>query len=87
MLVRKFGQNASGVVGVQWRNRGGRGHAFNWEIKDGIVLFFDGQQGNGDAYVSDIYFRLIDTTGSLFLARLDNAKPNFETLKKYVQNR
>ena len=86
MLVKKFGQNASGVCSVQWL-RGLGGHAFNWEIKDGIVSFLDGQGGRDDNYISRVYFKAIDKFGSLTLARLDNAEINFEAIAKYVQNR
>lgn len=71
MLANKFGNNASGVVSVQWKgNRGG--HIFNWQIKDGVVKFFDGQSNKDD---------------SLTIARLDNAEINFDAIKKYVENR
>ena len=85
MLIKKFGQNASGVCSIQWI-KGAGGHAFNWEIKDGIVSFFDGQSARDDNYISNYYFKLIDKAGSLTLARLDNAEINFEALAKYIRN-
>lgn len=39
MLVKKFGDNASGVVSIQWKNGRG-GHIFNWTIKNGVADFF-----------------------------------------------
>lgn len=84
MLVKRFGDNASGVVSVQWKN--GSGHAFNWEIKDGIVNFFDGQQNRNDDIVSN-YWRLIDPNGGLILARLDNSDINYDGIKKWLKNR
>ena len=33
MIRKRFGDNASGVVSVEWKQGGG--HAFNWRIKDG----------------------------------------------------
>ena len=55
MLVRRFGNNASGVCGVQWKTGGG--HAFNWQIKNGVVSFFDGQAGKDDSFVSRVYWK------------------------------
>lgn len=83
MLVNKFGQNASGVCSIQWKNGGG--HAFNWAIKDGVVKFFDGQNGKTDGYCSKIYWKLIDKNGGLTLARLDNAEINFDGIKELLE--
>ena len=86
MLVNKFGNNASGVVSVQWKgNRGG--HIFNWQIKDGVVKFFDGQSNKDDSAVSSLYWRMMNPNDSLTIARLDNAEINFDAIKKYVENR
>ena len=92
MLVNKFGNNASGVVSVQWkkeltRNGQGGGHIFNWEIKDGVVKFFDGQNNRDDSVVSSLYWRMMNPNDSLTIARLDNAEINFDAIKKYVENR
>lgn len=92
MLVNKFGNNASGVVSVQWkkeltRNGRGGGHIFNWEIKDGVVKFFDGQNNRDDSVVSSSYWRMMNPNDSLTIARLDNAEINFDAIKKYVENR
>lgn len=86
MLVNKFGDNASGVVSVQWKgNRGG--HIFNWSITDGVVKFFDGQANRDDSSVSALYWKMINPNDSLTIARLDNAEINTEAIKKYVENR
>ena len=86
MLVNKFGQNASGVVSVQWKgNRGG--HIFNWSIKDGVVKFFDGQANRDDPTVSSLYWKMINPNDALTIARLDNADINFDAITKYVGNR
>ena len=82
MLVKRYGDNASGVCGVTWR--GGKGHTFNWQIQNGVVTFFDAQKGRGDNSVG-MYWKLIDPNGSLTLARLDNAELNFDGLSKYVK--
>lgn len=92
MLVNKFGNNASGVVSVQWKkeltpNNKGGGHIFNWEIKDGVVKFFDGQSNKDDSAVSSLYWRMMNPNDSLTIARLDNTEIDFDAIKKYVKNR
>lgn len=83
MLVRRFGENAEGVCGVQWF--GGRGgHTFNWKIENGVVTFIDFKQGTIGEQL-DIYWRRIDPQGSLQIARLDDAEINFEGLKGIVK--
>lgn len=84
MLVRRFGDNAEGVVSVQFRGTGG-GHIFNWMINAGNVSFFDGQQGWDDAKVSRIYWQAIDPMGALQLARLDGLDVNWDAIKKYAE--
>lgn len=92
MLVNKFGNNASGVVSIQWKkeftaNKKGGGHIFNWDIKDGVVKFFDGQSGRDDSTVSSLYWKMMNPNDALTIARLDNAEINFDAIKKYVENR
>jgi len=84
MLVKRFGNNAEGVVAVQWRGNGG--HIFNWKIVDGIVNFFDGQQGWTDDKVSMRYWNLIDPNGYLQLARLDGLDVNWNAVKEFVKS-
>lgn len=79
MLVKRFGDNAEGAVGVQFKQGGG--HTFSWKISNGVTTFFDNQQGLED---ESFIWQYIDPTGSLEVARLDNATPNFENLKKYI---
>lgn len=89
MLLNRFGDNASGVVSVQWKKAyapNGGGHVFNWQIKDGVVSFFDGQTNKNDSVVSGHWER-INPNDSLTIARIDNAEINFEDVKKYVENR
>lgn len=83
MLLKRFGQNAEGVCSVQWKT--GTGHAFNWKIKNGVVSFFDAQQGRDDAYVSGKYWKMINPNDSLALARLDDAEINFDAIKKWLE--
>lgn len=85
MLIKKFSQNAEGVVAVQWKkefNIGG--HAFNWKVKDGIVSFFDGQQGLDD-YGINIHWDRIDTSNMFMLAGLDKATIKFDEIKKVIE--
>lgn len=84
-LVKKFGENASGVCAVQLKTMGGQGHAFNWSIKDGTVTFFDGQPNKEIGKNVDFYFNNIVTEGYLHLARLDNAIMNLDGIKMYVE--
>lgn len=84
MLLNRFGNNAEGVCGIQWKN--GRGHAFNWKIKDGNVSFFDGQSGWNDSIVSRFWSKgLINPNDSLCLARLDNAEINFDAIRELLE--
>lgn len=82
MLIKRFGDNVSGVVSVEWK-RGG-GHAFNWQIKDGKVSFYDGQANRDDSVVSK-YWQMINQNGSLILARLDNANVKEEGIRKWFE--
>ncbi len=86
MLLKKFGNNASGVVSIQWKDKSKGGHIFNWVIKNGVVSFFDGQAGRDDSIVSR-YWGKIDPNDALTIARLDCAEINFEAIKKYIENR
>lgn len=82
MLVRKFGNDAEGVVRVPWRN--GKGHIFNWKITNGVVTFLDGQQGLTDDKISMRYWNLIDPNGNLQLARLDGLEVIWDAAKELV---
>jgi len=81
MLIRHFGNNASGVCNVPWKTGGG--HAFNWQIKDGVVRFFDSQKGRDDWQIGR-YFDMIDTKGIFTAARLDNVEINFDKISEIV---
>lgn len=87
-LKRLFGDNASGIVGVDWSPKvGGGGHEFNWQIKDGEVSFFDAQQNPGVDDKRIDYFKYVDTetpSKKVDVTRLDNLEINYEGLKKYV---
>lgn len=83
MLVKKFGDNASGVCSIQWKDGKG-GHAFNWFIENGVVSFADFQEGKNHDGVKK-YWSLIDPNNSLTIARLDNAEINVESLLKYLR--
>lgn len=83
MLVKRFGQNADGVCNIQWKGKSD-GHVFNWSIRNGIVTFFDAQNGLPDEVVSKQFWGNIDPYGFLQLARLDNTEINFDAIQKYV---
>lgn len=75
MLVKKFGNNAAGAVGVNFKN--GKGHTFNFFIDDGVVTFVDGQDATSrinDRARIDKFWRYIDSQGALTLVRFDNAE-------------
>ena len=84
MLTKKFGENAQGVCAVQWFGKSS-GHVFNWAIKDGSTEFFDGKNGQNDATIRKLYWRMIDKYGNLQIARLDNAEIIPEKIAKYVE--
>lgn len=85
-LKKRFGDNAAGAVGIQFR--GGRGgHTFNWQIVNGVVNFLDFQQGSSGDAIKNVYWSMIDPDASLTVARLDNAEINLETILKYVNPR
>ncbi len=48
MLIKKFGQNASGVCSILYKGSNGRDHVFNWIIQNGMVEFFDGQDAKSE---------------------------------------
>ena len=85
-LKKWFGDDASGVVSIQWKpnspNKGG--HVFNWEIKDGLVRFIDFQGGRDHSTVVR-YWNDINPDDSMTVARLDNAEINIEGIKKWLE--
>lgn len=82
MLVEQFGENASGAVGVQWKNAG-IGHCFAWRIENGKVTFVDYQQGTKGREL-DWYWDKIDRKSLITVARLDNLEPNWSTITNVV---
>lgn len=80
MLLKRFGPNAEGLCGVQWKGGHG-GHTFSWKIIDGVVSFFDAQAGSDDV---GHYWSGIDLAGNLTLARLDGAEINLDAVSKYI---
>ena len=87
MLKLKFGDNASGIVGVDFNN-GDSGHIFNWSISDGKVEFFDGQDPTGireDWFCRRYIWDKIKKDGVFFAYRLDNAEPIIDGILKYIE--
>jgi hypothetical protein len=56
-----MGNGARGSIFVLWKNRT-LGHYFSWEVKDGDVLFVDGQTGK--TYVTS-YFSLVQPSKTI----------------------
>lgn len=81
MLVKRFGENAQGLCGVQWRGTD-RGHTFSWKIVDGVVSFFDAQAGSSDV---GRYWSAIDLTGNLTLARLDGLEIDLDAISEFIE--
>lgn len=87
MLLKKYGNNASGLVSIQWKSNSPLtgGHTFSWDIQDGIVKFRDYQQGKDNSYV-ERYWQYIDPNDSLTIARLDTAEIIPDKIIQYVKN-
>ena len=81
MLVKRFGENAQGLCGIQWKGGAG-GHTFSWKIVDGIVSFFDAQAGSSDV---SHYWNGIDLAGNLTLARLDGLEIDFDAISEFIE--
>lgn len=87
LLVKKFGDNASGVVSVVWDSNKlptmppGSGHAFNFEIKNGVVTFKDFQQGLDHQAVSK-YWNFMNQDRGFNAIRIDNLEPKWEWILK-----
>ena len=76
-------KSAMGVCSIQWKNAGGAGHTFSWQIINNTVKFFDCKHGINDVEISK-YLKKIDLQGYFYAARLDNADIIKEGLVKYV---
>ena len=84
MLIKRFGNNAEGLVAVDLKNGSVTGgHCFSWSIQDGVVKFRDFNTGRDDSSVSN-YWRIIDPNGQLTVAKLEVDGMNIEALKKYL---
>lgn len=81
MLVRKYGNNASGICSIQWKTGGG--HAFNFVIKNGNVEFLDFKENRSHEEVIK-YWRNINQYDALQICALDNTTINPKTITKYV---
>lgn len=84
-LLRNFGENATGVCGLNLKNIDGTiaSHMFNWEIKNGKVSFMDFQNNFDDGMMSMLWeHNLINPNGYMMAARLDNAEVNWDEISK-----
>jgi hypothetical protein len=76
-----MGNGARGSIYVLWKNRT-LGHYFSWEVKDGDVLFVDGQTGKTDV---SYYFSLVQPSKTICV-RWDNLEPS-DMIKDACKNR
>ena len=68
-LLKKFGNDGYGMISVPWLQ--GKGHEFNFRIREGRVLYFDSQQGikGKDLFK---FWRNIDPNKEISFVRLDD---------------
>lgn len=76
-----MGNGARGSLYVSWKGRT-VGHFFSWEVKDGNVLFVDGQTGKTDV---TSYFEQVRPTKTICV-RWDNLEPT-DMIKDACKNR
>lgn len=82
MLLKRYGNNAKGVCGLNWKNSGS-GHAFAWIIENGKVTWLDFQNGKLGDDVKE-YWKKATTNAPLQLYRIDDKldEIDFEKLQK-----
>ena len=84
------GNGARGIIMGQYHDKSHGAHFFNWEIKNGAVHFFDGQQGRVYGNMNDFNFfgspedSLYDVTKTMFF-RTDNKSFNTNALMNYIE--
>ena len=89
MILRRFkdsGNNFKGFVSVKWKDDsifGSGGHAFNFEVKDGNVTFFDGRTRLGNNAILKNYWNEINPQGCLTLANFVKDGVDYEALGEY----
>lgn len=84
-ITRRFGEGSSGAMGAEFDLPTGKfQHAFNWAVKDGKVLFFDGQSGLTDF---SSYLDRISPNGLAEIVRLDDLDINLDGIKEFVEDR
>lgn len=81
-VMAKWGEGSRGIVQVAWK--GGGGHVFNVEYKNGKVTAYDAQTGK----MSSLNAALKDTKrGYTAIIRSDNVSFNDSQISKYVKTR
>ncbi|QTH59348.1 hypothetical protein J5O04_11175 [Corynebacterium hindlerae] len=65
------------AIGV-WSGRGSGGHIWNWEKKEGRIMFIDAQNGS-EHFDPSVYMNYL-RGGSLMIGRLDDMIPDVTTL-------
>lgn len=85
-ILEKFKDDgAQGMIGVQWLPMFGGGHAFNWKIENGKVIWIDPQRGV-EGYVEKAkFFKHANIDGAFMALRLDNADFDMDVLNQIVK--
>lgn len=81
-IPKMYGDNSAGLIMIRWK--GGGGHVYNFETKNGKTNFIDYQSGQSGKQIDD-YLDHIDTNEAVVLYRLDNAEIDMGKLKKYLK--
>lgn len=77
-ILKDNPDGSRGTMSLWWVTGGG--HVINYEVKDGKVIFLDGQ--NGKIYNIDKLSERIHPYAGFGYLRTDNLTPNYEKLKK-----
>ena len=86
LLLKNFKDGAQGFCTVMWEPMyGGGGHAFNWLIDNGKVMWYDAQRGVRNFVENTKYFNKANAEDGFTAVRLDNADFDMDLLKKLVK--
>ena len=77
-ILKDNPDGSRGTMSLNWLTGGG--HVINYEVKDGKVIFLDGQ--NGKVYNIDKLSERIHPYAGFGYLRTDNLTPDYEKLKK-----
>lgn len=86
LLLKSFKDGSQGFCTVIWHEKyGGGGHAFNWLIDNGKVVWYDAQRGVRNFVQDYKYFDKARSSAGFTAVRLDNADFDMDLLKKLVK--